>query len=406
MSQSAIVPEILPFEAPEQDRVDLLVVAGEHSGDQHAALMVRDLLVADEDLSICALGGPALEEAGAKVLYELTELSVVGIVEVLAHYSEFKKLFAETLAWIGKYQPKVVCLVDYPGFNLRLAKELRSRGISRQGGGEVVVLGYISPQIWAWKAKRRFKMQKWLDEIGTIFPFEVECYKDTTLPAFFLGHPFVDPRFSLQVKYDPQGPLLLLPGSRSAAVGRIFPQMLAGVEKASASLNGRVVRILYPGPRIKADLEKILKSSDLPFEVELRSVSEGSIGAAVLTSSGTMSLQCALAGIPGTIVYRAHPMTYAIGRAFVKIPYLGIANILLDRPFYPELIQGAASPERLARRIKEMLEPTASEDAAAEAEELTRILSINRYLDPAAWIHSHIKPLEPGVPLDLPVGSL
>ncbi|MGE9290706.1 MAG: lipid-A-disaccharide synthase, partial [Puniceicoccales bacterium] len=226
-------------------------------------------------------------------------------------------------------------------------------------------------------------------------------YKDTTLPAFFLGHPFVDPRFSLQVRYDPDGPLLLLPGSRSAAVGRIFPRMLAGVESASEAWRGKVVRILYPGPRIKAELERILSEVKLSFEPDLRPVSEGSSASAVLTSSGTMSLQCALAGIPGTIVYRAHSLTYVIGRTFVKIPYLGIANILLDRPFYPELIQGAASPARLGERITEMLTGKAVEEAAEGAEELRQILSKNRYLDPAGWVKSHLEPPAPGEPVEM-----
>lgn len=401
MSSSAQVPEIHPFEDAEEGACDLLILAGEHSGDQHAATFVRDLLASRPGTRVFALGGPALEQAGAKILYELTELSVVGFVEVLSHYGEFKRLFAETVGWIERNRPKVVCLVDYPGFNLRLAKELSQRGVSRRGGGEVTVLGYISPQIWAWKAKRRFKMQEWLDEVGTIFPFEVECYKDTTLPAFFLGHPFVDPRFSMQVRYDPHGPLLLLPGSRTAAVKRIFPKMLDAAVRAVDQLATRGVRVLYPGPSIHRTLEEILAKRKMPVEVELRSVEQGSEGAAVLTSSGTMSLQCALAGMPGTIVYRAHPVTYWMGRSFVKIPYLGIANILLDRPFYPEFIQGAASPDKLTGRIEQMFLPESVEEAQQGAEELKQILSKNRYLDPAAWVDSHLNPPSPGEPLEM-----
>lgn len=401
MSGSAQVPEIRPFADPEDGRADLLVVAGEHSGDQHAATLVRDLLAAKPGMRVFALGGPALREAGATVLYELTELSVVGLVEVLAHYGEFRRLFAETAGWVGRNRPRVVCLVDYPGFNLRLAKELRKRGISRKGGGETAVLGYISPQIWAWKAKRRFRMQEWLDEVGTIFPFEVECYKDTTLPAFFLGHPFVDARFALQVRYDPAGPLLLLPGSRMAAVRRIFPKMLDAVEEARDALGQRPVRVLYPGPRIRGLLEELLEARKNGPRPELRPVAEGSEGAAVLTSSGTMSLQCALAGIPGTIVYRAHPLTYWAGRSFVKIPYLGIANILLDRPLYPEHIQGAAAPVKLAERVRAMLDPAAEVRAREGAEELRAILSRNRYLDPAAWVGEHLDPPAPGEPVEM-----
>jgi len=381
--------------------VDVLIVAGEHSGDQHAAILTKDFLERRPTGAVAALGGPALKEAGAQLLYDLTDLSVVGLVEVLKHYGEFKDLFVKTLSWIEHYRPKVVCLVDYPGFNLRLAAALKKRGLSRKGGGDIVVLGYISPQIWAWKAKRRFKMQEWLDEVGTIFPFEVECYKDTTLPAFFLGHPFTDPRFQLQVRLDRDGPLLLLPGSRQAAVKRIFPLMLEGIEKARHVLGDRPVRVLYPAPGIKQILENILKSfgqDRLP--VDLQPVSEGSSGAAVLTSSGTMSLQCALAAIPGAIVYRAHPFSFWIGKKVVKIPYLGIANILLKRDFYPEYIQGDASPKALAHRIEQMLQADSYQRTEDGARELRRLLSVNRYLDPAVWVENHLSPPTVGEVVD------
>lgn len=389
MSEIVVSEQFSP--PPGGAEVDLLVVAGEHSGDQHAATLVSDFLQNRPTATVAALGGPALGRAGAHLLYDLTDLSVVGLVEVLRHYSQFKILFEKTLSWIETYQPKVVCLVDYPGFNLRLAAAMKKRGLSRKGGGDIVVLGYISPQIWAWKAKRRFKMQEWLDELGTIFPFEVECYKDTSLPTFFLGHPFTDPRYELQVKLDPQGPLLLLPGSRQAAVKRIFPVMLRGVEKARHLLGDRPVRVLYPGTGIHELLKEILHEyGEDRLPIDMRPVSQGSTGSAVLTSSGTMSLQCALAGLPGTIVYRAHPFSYWIGKRVVKIPYLGIANILLERDFYPEYIQGDATPKALASRIEKMLMTESYELAKEGAEELRKLLSVNRYLDPAVWVESHL----------------
>lgn len=387
------------FPPPAGGSCDLLVVAGEHSGDQHAATAVRDLLAARPDLRVCALGGPALGEAGAQVLFDLPSLSVVGLVEVLRHYGSFRRLFAETLRWIEAYRPRVVCLVDYPGFNLRLARALRERGLSRRGGGEIRVLGYISPQIWAWKRKRRFRMQDWLDEIGTIFPFEVECYKDTHLPAFFLGHPFTDPRFRLQVHYHPDGPLLLLPGSRRAAVRRIFPALLGALRRARGFLGDRPVRVLYPDRPIREILEAALAGMPEDARPELVSVAEGSPAAAVLTSSGTMSLQCALAGIPGAIVYRAHPLTFAVGRRLVKIPYLGIANLLLDRPAYPEYLQGAAGSAELADEVARLLTPEAAREAAANAVDLRQTLSTNRYLDPAGWLLAHLDPPAAGSPV-------
>ena len=162
------------FRLPPPDHpVDVLMVAGEHSGDEHAARMVRELRAKNPSIVVAALGGPALADAGAQLLYDLTESSVVGLVEVLKSYSFFKHLFSEVLRWIETYQPRAVCLVDYPGMNLRLAYAMRERRLSLRGGGKIRTLYYISPQIWAWKAGRRFKMARDLDAMAVIFPFEL-----------------------------------------------------------------------------------------------------------------------------------------------------------------------------------------------------------------------------------------
>src|SRR5436190_4791533 len=223
---SAALPFRLP--PPAAGRVDLLVVAGEHSGDEHAARMVRELRTRQPGLIVAALGGPQLAAAGAQLLHDLTASSVVGLVEVLKNYSFFKALLVETLRWIAEHRPRVVCFVDYPGLNLRLAAALRERGLSLKGGGKIQTLFYISPQIWAWKAKRRFSMARDLDAMAVIFPFEPKYYSDTSLPVEFVGHPFVAADHVSPVRYDPEGPVLLLPGSRRQAVRRIFPALLAG----------------------------------------------------------------------------------------------------------------------------------------------------------------------------------
>jgi lipid-A-disaccharide synthase len=147
-------------------RPDLLVIAGEHSGDEHAARMVRELLASGKVSNVCAVGGPALEKAGAQLLCDLTAFSVVGLFEVLKHYGEFKRLFNAVVEWVRAYRPRAVCLVDYPGFNLRLAKALKKAGLSRKGGGDIAVFDYIGPQIWAWKARRRFTMARDLDALA------------------------------------------------------------------------------------------------------------------------------------------------------------------------------------------------------------------------------------------------
>jgi lipid-A-disaccharide synthase len=397
MSAPAALPFRLP--APRTSRVDLLVIAGEHSGDQHAARMVRELLARDhgKNLSVCALGGPDLAGAGAQLLHDMTATSVIGLVEVLKNFSFFNALFNEVLRWVSVHKPRTVCFVDYPGMNLRLAKEMRKRGLSTKGGGPVRTLFYISPQIWAWKAGRRFKMGRDLDAMAVIFPFEPACYDDTGLrgKVEFVGHPFVAGDYAAPVTHDASGPILLLPGSRKQAVSRIFPLMLAGYKRycdgtsrqpvdGEAATNNSQLHGLQPhgpaahstaqshGPAARAmrlasarpaivlypseDVLAVLRAFTLPAGIELRPTGAPVAASAVLTSSGTMSMHCALAGIPGAVVYRVNPITYLFGRLLVKVPHIGIANLLLKEPMYPEHIQGAASPEALAGQLHDCLE--------------------------------------------------
>jgi lipid-A-disaccharide synthase len=362
--------EALPFrfDAPARGRVDLLILAGEHSGDEHGARLVAELGTKRPGIAICALGGKHLAGAGAQVLHDLTASSVVGFVEVLRNYSFFKALFDETLRWIAEHRPRAVCFVDYPGFNLRLAAALNERGLAAKAGGPVKLLFYISPQIWAWKAGRRFKMGRQLDALACIFPFEVECYADTGLPVEFVGHPFLAEDYVAPVCFDAAAPVLLLPGSRKQAVGRIWPLLRDG----HAEYGRRAARVIYPS----AVIREVIEQSGVPEGVELvQNTGEPVAASAVLTSSGTMSLHCAIAGLPGAIAYRANPLTYLLGRMLVKIPYLGINNLLLKAPMYPEYLQGAASPRALAAELRSCLEDAKRVEATrAQAEKLKGIL--------------------------------
>ena len=353
MSSAKVTP-VKSLPAPKAGAVDLLIVAGEHSGDEHAARVVRELRAQRPGLRICALGGPELAAAGAQLLHDLTATSVVGFVEVLKHYSFFKALFEATLKWIAQHQPRAVCFVDYPGFNLRLAAELRARRLSMKGGGKVKLLYYISPQIWAWKPKRRFGMARDLDAMAVIFPFEPDCYADTKLPVEFVGHPFLAPDYAAPVRHDPHGPILLLPGSRTQAVTKIFPLLLGGFgEFQKANPTARAV-VLYPSQEVAAAARKVLaRWPQLADGVELRANVGVTAASAVLTSSGTMSLHCALAGIPGAVVYKTKTLTYWLGRMLVSVEHIGMANLLLKEPMYPEFIQGAATPKALARQLRE-----------------------------------------------------
>ena len=360
----------LPFSLPPpaRGRVDLLVVAGEHSGDEQAACMVRELLAKQPALNVCALGGPRLQAAGAQLLHDLTGSSVVGLVEVLKNVRFFHRLFGATLSWIERFRPRAVCFVDYPGFNLRLARALHTRGLTRKVGTKIRALYYISPQIWAWKAGRRFEMAEHLDAMAVIFPFEVGSYADTVLPVEFVGHPFAAGDYQSPVSHDPAGPVLLLPGSRRQAVGRIFPALLAGYEKFIGHHPDRGAAVLFPSEEIKGVLEQFLRGphARMAARMQLRPTGVPVAASAVLTSSGTMSLHCALAGLPGAIAYRTNPLTYVFGRWLVRVPYIGIANLLLGEPMYPEYIQGAATMGNLAYELNECVDDPARRQRSRE----------------------------------------
>ena len=183
---------------------------------------------------------------------------MVGLFEVLKNYSFFKDIFEKTISWIEQAKPRCILLVDYPGFNLRLARALAQLGISRKGGGGVTVLQYISPQLWAWKPKRRFEMANILDGLGVIFPFETKCYEDVSLPVSFVGHPFAHPSYQSAVKYSPQGDLLLLPGSRSQAVSRILPVFLDALEGLNTEEREWQAVLPASSPKIRKQVESII----------------------------------------------------------------------------------------------------------------------------------------------------
>ena len=383
----------LQFNSPPDGTVDLLVVAGEASGDEHSALLVSGLLKKFSNFQISAIGGKRVEKEGAHLVYPLVEHAVVGVVEVLKNYSTFKQIFKNTIEWIIKYKPKTILLVDYPGFNLRLARELKKLGVSVKGGGTVKVLQYISPQLWAWKAKRRFEMEKILDGLGVIFPFEVDCYKDTSLPVAFVGHPFAQSEYKCPISYAPEGPLLLLPGSRVQPVQRILPVFLDTLDPLFIDFPNLQVSIPVPNSQIRTVVESLLSSratikdrinvveSDLKMEAR-----------AALMSSGTMSLSCAIAAVPGVIAYRAHPLTYLLGRFLVTIPFLGMANILIpEAPPYPEFLQGRANRKNLYQTILKVLQNEDSkENSQFVAKKLLKRLQVPDEQGVVEWLSQEI----------------
>ena len=239
-------------------------------------------------------------------------------------------------------------------------------------------------------------MVQTLDYLGVIFPFEVDCFEDTELPVEFVGHPFIHPEHKLPLRYDAAAPVLLLPGSRTAAVGRIFPVLLDGFRLAKQKKPELKARVIYPSQKIWNILDEVIEDySDLAESLEFVEKSDRTVsGSAVLMSSGTMSLTCALAGMPGAIVYRLNAISYWLGRLLVKIPYIGIANLLLKQPMHPEFIQGAAKPKQLAEQLLNALDnPQVAQAAKAGATELKELLSVESSVDASEWLMRNMQPL-------------
>ena len=386
MSYVPVLPEEL--DAPVDGAVDVLVIAGEHSGDEHAAVVIRNLLQDQPDLKIAAVGGELMKEGGAQLLFDLTHLSVVGFFEVLKHYKYFKQLFGAVVDWVEKYRPRAVLFVDYPGFNLRLAKALFEKGIAAKAGGQTKLLYYIGPQIWAWKAKRRFEMARLLDGLSVIFPFEVDCYADTDLETSFVGHPFLQSKQDCELVYNPDGKILLLAGSRVSNVRRVLPVMLETYQQYLLNHKEREVLLIYPSETILNEIKLVLDQfSDLKNKVSFVQNSGRIEAAAVLTTSGTMSLRCGLAGIPGRIVHTIHFLSYVLGKMVIKIPYIGIANLLLEKPYYPEFTQYKAKPEVLAEELNRCLtDQSIIEQTRSDCEDLHRRLEGKQSETPWSWL--------------------
>lgn len=384
MNQESEAPS--EFLATPTEPVDLLIIAAEQSGDEHGKSIVDAYRDRYPEANIYAIGGANLADSGAHFLFNLVAHSVMGIVEVLRQYGFFRRLLKEIVQWIRRHRPRQVCFIDSPALNLRIAAQLYRYGVSHRSGGDVYLYQYIAPQVWAWKAQRRFTMARYLDSLGVIFPFEVKHFADTNLPTFFTGHPFVLPGHVSPVYYEANGRIFLLPGSRRQSIGRIFPPMLETFRLLeNQSLEGVC---LYPTKQIARLLEEELKRfPSLVSRVHLLPMDEAMknpIGArATIVASGTMSLRCALQGIPGIVVYKTSPLTYWLGSRLVNVRHLAMANLLLGYELYPEYIQQNARPAVMAKRMEGLLHGRAEFEEVAQ--ELRKILQAD-HLPIVDWL--------------------
>lgn len=349
----------------------LYFVAGEVSGDNHGAALMAALRALSRDLEFVGRGGPRMKsQAGAHFRDWSEEAGVVGLWEVLKHYPYFRREFSRVIAEIRASQPDAVVLIDYPGFNLRLARALRQLSL-----GEKIIY-YISPQVWAWNRSRIPKMARWLDLMLCIFPFEVELYEKSGLRTIFVGHPMID-NLSEQRIASARDPNLvgLFPGSRAREVRALMPVVLEVVEQLHAANGNLHFEIAAASQNLSAMIESELRKA--PNSLGKVNVVVGQApqtmqrSAVGLVASGTATLEAAFFRMPFVLVYKVAALTYAAGKLLIQVKHLGMPNVLADREIVPEFIQEKAQPLLIARELRRLLEdPSRREQMLADFDEV------------------------------------
>ena len=337
----------------------ILISAGEASGDLYAGAVTRGIKQLNPEAEVFGMGGDCLREAGGEVLFDIKDHSLMGFVEVLKKLPDVWKLRNAFIDLMEKRKPDVLLTIDYPGFNMRLAKLAKERGIN--------VVYFIAPQVWAWRPGRAADVAKVTDKIACIFPFECDFYKSYGADIEFIGHPLVDtvkPSLSRKEAEELAGKrtghplILLMPGSREMEIQRLLPVMLG----AAKILKQKRPELDFAIPRAATIAKDILEDSVRQAGLNIRLI-EGhnydvmSVADLAIVTSGTVTLEAAMCGLGCEILYKSSPVSFWIAKRVVKIPNIGLPNIVAGRQIEPELLQDDCTPENISSTALELLEP-------------------------------------------------
>jgi len=363
----------------------ILLSAGEASGDQHAASLYLELQKLIPEVRAIGMGGAKMREAGVEMRYDSTSIAVIGTVEVIKHYGEIRRALNLMKTIAAEEKPDLLICVDYKEFNFRLAKAAKAAGVK--------VLFYVSPQVWAWRPGRVKKYGAAVDHMAVIFPFEVPFYEAYQIPVTYVGHPLagkVVPTVSKEAALrefgliDPStereaetGPIIgLLPGSRANEIKRLLPVILQSVEL----LAQRFPKARFVLNQASSVTDETLKPYLANCPVDIKAIQGRNYDVlqccdAVITVSGTATLEVALAGVPMAIIYKVAPLTYWLGRWLISIKFIGLPNILAGRAIVREFIQHEASAENIAGEIGKIIdEPDYAQQIRADLSEVKALL--------------------------------
>ncbi len=327
-----------------------MIVAGEASGDLHGANLVKAMRSHEPDLVFYGMGGVELAAAGVEILCDARQLAVVGLVEVFAHLPDIIAAQRVLKKRMKEDRPRLLILIDFPDFNLRLARKAKILGIP--------IFYYISPQVWAWRSGRVKTIGRLVDRIGVILPFEEQFYRDRGVAARYVGHPLLDSvkvemsrdTFCARFEIDPDHKIVgLLPGSRKKEISALLPTFLEAAKRMQQKYQKHVVFLISLASTITE--EDLLENGLEEYRrfVDIRIVRQNRYDMmaacdAVVAASGTVTLELAILNIPMVVVYKVSPQTYYLGRLLVKIKYFSLVNLIADAPVVPELLQDQGNP--------------------------------------------------------------
>lgn len=338
----------------------VLMVAGEASGELHGANLVRAMKGLNPNIAVAGIGGRRMEEAGVEILIPCSDMAVVGITEVFSRLTTIIRAHLTLRSLLKKSPPDLLILIDYPDFNINLARTARRCGVP--------VLYYISPQVWAWRRGRVRKIARRVDRMAVILPFEKEFYLNTGagMTIDYVGHPLID-----NVPHDldkeeikrelglGKGNKILgfLPGSREEEVKRLLPLMIDAAEILSSRYAG-LKCVLPVAQTISHDLiRSMVGRSSLEIIIAPKNIYRAlAVCDTAIVASGTATLETAIMGVPMIIAYRVSPLSYWIGKMVVKVPYVGLVNLVAGKEVVPELIQDEVTPQGLADKAISILE--------------------------------------------------
>jgi lipid-A-disaccharide synthase len=335
-----------------------LIVAGEASADLHGSNLVRAMKNLDSQLAFWGIGGRMMEEAGVKILVPSSDMAVVGLTEVFSRWRTIFKAYFQLKSILKHRRPDLVILIDYPDFNIPLARQAKR--------SNVPVLYYISPQVWAWRAGRMKKLARRVDRMAVILPFEEGYFRRKGMIVDYVGHPLLDAipaglnkrEAVMHFGLEGRSPIIgLLPGSRKEEVVRLLPPMVEAVEL----LETRYPMLACLVPCASTISPELIESVTGQSTVSVKII-EGGIYRVLsacdfaLVKSGTATLEAAIMGVPMVIVYHVSPISYWAARMAVKVPFIGLVNLVAGERVVPELIQKDMTPENLVREAVDILE--------------------------------------------------